>query len=233
MTIQALIFDVDGTLAETEEIHRLAFNAAFAQVGLSWFWDRDVYRDLLRVTGGKERMRLYADQRGLSRDEIPDAEIARIHALKTVRYGEMVRGGDCPLRPGVERLIRGARARGHRLAICTTTTRVNIDELVAATLGADGPGLFEVIVAGDEVRRKKPAPDAYLRAIDALGLEAGRCLAFEDSHNGLTAALAAGLTTIVTPSFYTSHESFEGAALVLPDLSGFDLQAFALDCPSS
>jgi beta-phosphoglucomutase-like phosphatase (HAD superfamily) len=93
--------------------------------------------------------------------------------------------------------------------------------------------LFEVIVAGDEVRRKKPAPDAYLRAIDALGLEAGRCLAFEDSHNGLTAALAAGLTTIVTPSFYTSHESFEGAALVLPDLSGFDLQAFALDCPIS
>jgi HAD superfamily hydrolase (TIGR01509 family) len=145
----------------------------------------------------------------------------------------MVRRGDCPLCPGVERLVRASRARGLRLAICTTTTRVNIYELIAATLGADGPGLFEVIVAGDEVRHKKPAPDACLRAIEALGLEAGRRLGFEDSHNGLTAALAAGLTTIVAPSYYTSHESFEGAAQVLPDLSGFDLQALMLECPIS
>jgi HAD superfamily hydrolase (TIGR01509 family) len=232
MTIQALIFDVDGTLAETEEVHRLAFNAAFAEVGLAWTWDRDVYRDLLSVTGGKERMRLFANWRGLSAEAMPDAEIARVHALKNVRYAEMVARGECPLRPGVERLIRAARARGLRLAICTTTTRVNIDALIGAALGAEGMGFFDVVVAGEDVRRKKPAPDAYLLAIEALKLAPARCLVFEDSRNGLDAALAAGLTTIVSPSYYTSHETFEGAAQVLPDLSQFALPAVAPASPA-
>ena len=210
MIIQALIFDVDGTLAETEELHRVAFNAAFREAGLDWSWDTDLYRELHRITGGKERMRHYADRRALTAKEMPDDHIARIHALKNARYAEMVRGGDCPLRPGVNRLIRTSHAGGVRLAICTTTTRVNVDALIAATLGAVGLGLFEVVVSGEDVRQKKPAPEAYLRVIDALGLDVGRCLAFENSRNGLLAARAAGLNTIVTPSLYTSHEIFRG-----------------------
>jgi beta-phosphoglucomutase-like phosphatase (HAD superfamily) len=138
--IKALIFDVDGTLAETEEGHREAFNSAFAETGLDWAWDVDLYRDLHRVTGGKERIRHYADRLGVSRDDLSDAAIAKLHWLKNERYSERVRAGQCPLRPGVERLIRTSNGRGMRLAICTTTSRVNVNELVEATFGAGGFG---------------------------------------------------------------------------------------------
>ena len=223
--IRALIFDVDGTLAETEEGHRHAFNAAFAEAGLDWAWDVDLYRDLYRVTGGKERMRRYADMRGLSASDLSDADIARLHARKNAHYAEIVRAGQCPLRPGVARLIRSSRARGLELAIATTTSRVNVVELVEATLRPDGLALFEAVVSGEDVPAKKPSPDAYLRVLEALGLLPCECLAFEDLRNGLLSAAAAGLATIVTPSLYTRHESFDGAAMVLPDLSGFDLAA--------
>jgi HAD superfamily hydrolase (TIGR01509 family) len=223
--IRALIFDVDGTLAETEEGHRRAFNAAFAEAGLEWAWDVNLYRELYRVTGGKERMRRYADMRGVSAAELSDADIAKIHARKNAYYAELVRAGQCPLRPGVERLIRTSGGRGLRLAISTTTSRVNIVELVEATLRPDGLALFEAVVSGEDVGAKKPAPHAYLRVIEALGLRADECLAFEDSQNGLLSAKAAGLATIVTPSLYTSHETFDGAAMVLLDLTDFDLAA--------
>ena len=225
--IKALVFDVDGTLAETEEGHRQAFNAAFAEAGLDWVWDVDLYRDLHRVTGGKVRMR-HADRRGAPAAELSDADIARLHQRKNASYAELVRAGDCPLRPGVERLILTSRARGLRLAICTTTSRVNIVELVEATLGAEGL----VIASGEDVRRKKPAPDAYLRVLEALGLRNDECLAFEDSRNGLLAARAAELEAVVTPSLYTSHESFDGAAVVLPDLSGFELATKGFAAPA-
>jgi HAD superfamily hydrolase (TIGR01509 family) len=221
--IKALIFDVDGTLAETEEGHREAFNSAFAETGLDWAWDVDLYRDLHRVTGGKERIRHYADRLGVSRDDLSDAAIAKLHWLKNERYSERVRAGQCPLRPGVERLIRTSNGRGMRLAICTTTSRVNVNELVEATFGAGGLDLFEVIVAGEDAPAKKPAPDAYLLVLKALALRPEECLAFEDSRNGLLAARAAQITTIVTPSRYTAHETFDGAALLLPDLGEFDL----------
>ena len=200
MKIRALIFDVDGTLAETEETHRAAFNAAFSEAGLDWCWGVDLYRDLLRVAGGKERLRYYAEVRGLTATELPDARLARIHALKNELYVRMVRLGACPLRAGVERLIRAAIDQDLALAICTTTSRINVEALIASTLGAGGLGLFDVIVAGEDVRAKKPAPDAYLRAIQSLGVPAEPCLAFEDSRNGLLAAQAANLKTVITPS---------------------------------
>ena len=223
--IKALIFDVDGTLAETEEGHRRAFNAAFAEAGLNWAWNVDLYRELYRVTGGKERIRSYADRLGLSVAELSDADIARLHGRKNAHYAEIVRAGQCPLRPGVERLIRTSRESGLSLAVCTTTSRVNIVELVQATLPPEGLGLFEAVVSGEDVPLKKPAPDAYLRVLEMLALRPDECVAFEDSQNGLLSATAAGLPTIVTPSLYTRHETFEGAAMVLPDLSAFDLTA--------
>ena len=227
MSIQALIFDVDGTLAETETTHRVAFNNAFAQCGVDWTWSHEVYRDLLKVTGGKERMRHYAETRGLSSVEIPNDLIVRIHTRKNELYSQMARRGDIELRPGVERLVRDALARGLQLALCTTTSRTNVYALIAAKFGPEGFGLFETIICGEDVRSKKPAPDAYLRVMEELHVPASDCLAFEDLRNGLMAALAADLSVIVTPSFYTAHEAFEGAAQILPDLAHFDLSRFA------
>ncbi|MDK9694794.1 MAG: HAD-IA family hydrolase [Siculibacillus sp.] len=224
MVVRALIFDVDGTLAETEEIHRAAFERAFAEDGLPWRWDVDLYRELLRVTGGKERIRHHLAMEGVG-PALDEARIARLHARKNEIYGEIVRSGGCALRPGVADLVRAAREAGLRLAISTTTSRPNVDALLAATFAGE-EGLFDPIVAGEDVAAKKPAPDAYLLAIEKLGLPAEACLVFEDSRNGLTAARAAGLATIVTPSLYTAHESFEGAAAILPDLTAFDLAAW-------
>ncbi|MFO1169009.1 MAG: HAD-IA family hydrolase [Rhodoblastus sp.] len=219
LTIRALIFDVDGTLAETEEIHRAAFNQVFAAHGLDWHWDVDLYRDLLKTTGGKERMRAYAGMTGAALDE---AQVQRMHLAKNAHYADLTRNGAAALRPGVENLIRRGHTAGLKLAICTTTSRANIAALLSATLGADALGLFASVVAGEDVAAKKPAPDAYLRVLEQLGLPAGACLAFEDSRNGLAAARGAGIATVVTPGIYTAHETFEGAAVVLPSLENFD-----------
>jgi len=225
MPIAALIFDVDGTLAETEEVHRAAFNRTFAEAGLPWVWDVDLYRELLKVTGGKERIRRWLEMVGVDAPALSDADVATLHAAKNAIYGEIVRSGACTPRPGVEALVREARMRGLRLAIATTTSRANVEALLPATFGPDGPSLFEVAICGEDVVAKKPAPDAYLRALEDLRLPAEACLALEDSANGLAAATAAGLRTIVAPSLYTAHERFDGAEAVLADLAGFDLAA--------
>ena len=224
---RAVIFDVDGTLAETEDTHRRAFNRAFREAGLSWNWDRDLYRKLLTVTGGKERMRHFVEDygaEGAPKDDL-DGFIQALHARKTVAYTQMVEDGELELRPGVRSVITEAQARGYRLAIATTTTPANVEALLTATLGAKGSDLFDVICAGDSVPNKKPAPDVYFRALDELGLPGGSCVAIEDSRNGLLAARAAGIETIVTPSIYTRDENFQEAALVIDDLELFDLSA--------
>ena len=221
---RAIIFDVDGTLAETEEGHREAFNTAFEQAGLGWSWDQDLYRRLLAVTGGKERIRYFIEDfgaEGAPQDNL-DEFIRALHAEKTTAYTELVGAGRLVLRPGVRELISTASERGYRLAIATTTTPANIDALLAATFGDAGQDLFEVICAGDSVPNKKPAPDVYLRTLEELHLPPGHCVAIEDSRNGLLAACAAGIPTIVTPSIYTVDEDFEEAAMIAADLAGVD-----------
>jgi HAD superfamily hydrolase (TIGR01509 family) len=215
MTIRALIFDVDGTLAETEELHRTAFNQTFAAAGLPWQWSVDDYTWLLRTTGGKERMRVWALHVG---SDLDDDLIARLHNEKTRRYGDLLAGGGLSLRPHVAELIAAARAEGLRLAVATTTNRPNVDALTKAAWGAPADLVFDVIAAGDEVAAKKPAPDVYLLALSRLGLPADAALAFEDSRNGLLSARAAGLRVVVTPSIYTAHEDFGGADALVPDL---------------
>ncbi len=224
---RAIIFDVDGTLAETEETHRKAFNRAFEGAGLSWSWDQDLYRALLAVTGGKERIRHFIENygaEGAPKDYL-DAFIRELHAEKTTAYTQMVKGGELELRPGVRSVIAAARQKGYRLALATTTTPANIDALLAATFGDTGNSLFEVICAGDSVPNKKPAPDVYLRALEELDLPAGSCVAVEDSRNGLLSACAAGIATIVTPGIYTRDESFDEAALVIDNLESLDFAA--------
>ncbi len=215
MPLEALIFDVDGTLAETEECHRHAFNAAFTAAGLGWHWDQALYGKLLDVTGGKERIRRYADTHG---EAIDDSAIARLHADKTARYVASVEAGAIALRPGVARLLHEARADGLRLAIATTTTPANVSALLRTTLGPDGAGLFECIGAGDMVAAKKPAPDIYQFVLDRMRLAPGHCLALEDTPNGLRAALGAGIATVATTSLYGGTEGFDDARLVVDGL---------------
>jgi HAD superfamily hydrolase (TIGR01509 family) len=214
----ALIFDVDGTLAETEELHRAAFNEAFVQAGLDWHWGRRIYRDLLRVPGGKERIRAY-DQMRRSGPPLSDKAIVELHQIKTDRFAALMAAASCPLRPGVDALLDAARARGQKLAICTTTTRVNIDALLDSTLGAGWEALFGAVVAADDVSRKKPAPDAYIEVLSQLDLPAGACLAFEDSRNGMLSAVRAGVPCIVTRSVYFSDDDFTGALAVVDELT--------------
>lgn len=220
MSIDALIFDVDGTLADTEEAHRAAFNLAFERFRLGWVWGRAEYRELLMVTGGKERITKHIHTLDLSPAEFKRllALVPDIHAEKTRLYSAIVSDGSVPLRAGVARLLDEALAAGCRLAIASTTTAANIDALLHTTLGTRGPEMFSVIACGDLVRAKKPAPDIYQLALRHLGLHADQAVAFEDSPNGLRSSVAAGLWTVVTPTFWTEGGDFSAAGLVLSDL---------------
>lgn len=220
-SLQALIFDVDGTLAETErDGHRPAFNAAFRDCGLDWFWDEQRYGELLAITGGKERIHHFAAKYApvIANDANFDTLVRQLHKIKTAHYLRLVDQGQLPLRPGVARLISEARQAGIRLAIATTTTPENVGALLRANLGNDAPGWFEVIGAGDVVPAKKPAPDIYQWVIERLGLPAAACLAIEDSEMGLKSALGAGLRCVVTISEYTRDHDFCGAGMVLEGL---------------
>lgn len=216
---RALIFDVDGTLAETEEAHRQAFNTAFAGAGLDWRWERTVYKELLRVAGGKERIRAFDNSRDGQPPLLSDSEIAELHRVKTRLYAELITKGGCPLRPGIRALLDAARQRGQHLAIATTTSRDNIDVLLAASLGKDWAELFAAIAAGDEVARKKPAPDVYLQVLSKLNLPASQCLAIEDSGIGLAAASGAGIPVLISRSAYFRDDDFSGAVCTLDDLT--------------
>ncbi len=219
--LKAFIFDVDGTLSDTErDGHRIAFNRAFDEYNIGWHWDADTYGELLAVTGGKERMKYYVDK-FLDADKVPAGiveKIPELHQAKTRHYTELLATGAIPLRPGVERLINEARERGFRLAIATTTTPENVTVLLEHTLGPESIGWFEVIAAGDIVAQKKPAPDIYEYALKEMKLNANECIAFEDSENGIKSSGAADLKTIITINGYTKDHDFKGASIVLDQM---------------
>jgi len=225
--LQALIFDVDGTLADTERAHLAAFNHAFREMGMDWVWGEALYTQLLDISGGKERILHYwkqanPDIKALNAQALND-RIGRIHELKTAAYENAVNNGEVSLRPGVLKLMDEALKAGMQLAIATTTSPVNIAALLRHAIGNDWRLNFSAIGDASTAPIKKPHPQVYLQMLDALQLPATQCLAFEDSSNGLRSATAAGLATIVTPNSFTAHHDFTGALKVIPDLSQVNL----------
>jgi HAD superfamily hydrolase (TIGR01509 family) len=225
--LKSLIFDVDGTLADTEEAHRAAFNYAFREAGYNWAWDLPQYTRLLEVTGGKERILHYwkqvqPDFQAMNNDAVLKA-VEQLHAFKTAAYERAVRAGAVQMRPGVMPLLDAAFQQGLQLAIATTTSSANISALLQTAIGPDWQLRFTVVEDASTAPLKKPHPLVYLQALHRLQLSAGDCLAFEDSANGLQSAQAAGLKTIVTPNRFTEQHNFQGAWRVLPSLQGISV----------
>ncbi|HEY6096212.1 MAG TPA: HAD family hydrolase [Gallionellaceae bacterium] len=226
MTIKAIIFDVDGTLADTEDAHRISFNKAFAENNLDWNWDVALYDKLLKVTGGKERIKYFVSDflKGYTKPDNFDDFVKHLHAVKTTHYTAMMRAGGVPLRPGVKQLITDARKAGITLAIATTTSPENVSALLEVGLGKNWADYFAANGCGDIVPAKKPAPDIYNWVLDKLKLAPSDCIALEDSLNGLRASLGAGIKTYITTNHYTRNQDFTGAAGVFEDLG--NLPAF-------
>lgn len=219
--LKALLWDVDGTLAETErDGHRVAFNLAFEAFGLPWRWDDALYGELLQVTGGRERLMHDMD----SRPDAPplagerDALARALHAKKNSLYAELVAGTGIPLRGGVLELMRECRHQGVRLAIATTTSRSNLEALLRRHMGDRWAAWFGAVVCGEDVQRKKPDPEVFVKALQALGIGPLEALAIEDSPGGVAAARAADCPVIVTRSFYFAQAAIEGALAVGPGL---------------
>ena len=220
MTLQALIFDVDGTIADTEEVHRQAFNATFLAMDLGWNWSEAEYMVLLGVSGGPERLAHYISSLRVSPAERQRLVglVPAIHREKTRLYYELISDGRAAARPGVARLMNEAREAGVKLALAATSTTANVEALVGAVLGPKALGWFGAVASADEVAQKKPAPDLYRRIVGTLRVPTDACVAIEDSANGVLAAKAAGLTTIATPSRWTATQDFSQADLVQPSL---------------
>ncbi len=218
---KAVLWDVDGTIAETErDGHRVAFNRAFEACGLPWRWDEALYGDLLHITGGCERL-LHDMQTRPDAPVLPtarDALARTVHAKKNALYADLVGTGLIPLRGGVSKLMVQCHARGVRMGIATTTSRSNVDALMRWHLGASWAQQFSVIVCGEDVERKKPDPAAYVQTLQRLGIGPLEAVAIEDSPPGAAGARAAGIPVIVTRSAYFEQSPIEGALAAGPGL---------------
>ncbi len=226
--LKALIFDVDGTLADTELAHLRAFNQAFEQEGMGWHWTLAQYTELLAVSGGKERMLHHWRQVSPDMTEVGagavQATIDRLHDVKTAFYEAAIQEGAVAFRPGVLSFMEEARAAGLNLAIATTTTPANVAALMRSALGVQWRSMFSAVGDAGNAPLKKPHPQVYLRVLADMALPARDGLAFEDSFNGLRAACAAQLATVITPNAFTAHHDFSGALRVVPDLGGVKLE---------
>lgn len=223
--MRALIFDCDGVLADTErDGHRPAFNQTFREFGVPVEWSEEEYGRKLQIAGGKERMASeltpeFVRANGLPEDpEGQAAELAKWHRRKTEIYTEMVAAGRLPTRPGIRRIIGEAQDAGWKLAVASTSAEPSVRAILEQAVGAERAARFDVVLAGDVVPKKKPAPDIYVLALQRLGADAGEALVVEDSRNGLLAAHGAGLRCVMTVNGYTEEEDDSEAILVVTSL---------------
>ncbi len=218
--MQAIIFDCDGVLVDTErDGHRVAFNRAFRQKGLNIEWGVKQYQELLKTSGGKERIKFYFNQTGWPADvDDKDTYIKEMHKLKTDLFMQLIESGELALRPGVARLVDEAIADKIILAVCSTSNERSVNLIVEKLLGQKRRKHFAAVLAGDVVSAKKPDPEIYNLAIERLDLQPRRCVVIEDSHNGMLAAKAAGLPCVITTNGYTENENFSRADLVVHEL---------------
>ncbi len=217
--LKAILFDVDGTLSETERHgHLVAMNRAFRTAGLDWRWSEELYSELLKIAGSAERIQHYIatynpDYSHVNKD--PDALVAEIIRYKNAGYRRIMASGKIPLRSGVERVLREIHCSDIRMGIATTTARQNVDDLLLKNIGGDVIDWFEVIAAGDIVLHKKPAPDIYVHALQQMDLQSDEVLAVEDSENGIHSALAAGISVLAVKSEYSKDHDLSGAKLLV------------------
>jgi HAD superfamily hydrolase (TIGR01509 family) len=226
--LKALIFDCDGVIAETErDGHRVAFNRAFKEAGLDVEWGIDEYGELVKIAGGKERMKAYFKRYSdiYPPDRFDDQFISKLHKRKTEIFMDMSAKGELPVRPGIRRLIDEAHERGIILAVCSTSNEKSVISLLQAVLGTQRLNWFNAVFAGDIVKAKKPAPDIYNLVKEKFGLEGSECFVVEDSRNGLLAAKAAGMHCVITVSFYSKDEDFSEANVVVSSLGEPNLPA--------
>lgn len=224
MKLEALIFDVDGTLVDTEELHRQAYNQTFLEFGFGWDWNTERYAELLAVSGGQARLAHFIDLIKLTPAEKTRLRrlIPAIHKEKTRLFGHLIASNSARLRPGVGRIIDEARRANLQVGLVASSASANVDMLISSALGPVLHKAISAVVSGELVARKKPAPDIYELALTMLRVPASGTIAFEDSTNGLAAAKAAGLYTVVTPSGWTAGQQFQGADLALPSLGDPD-----------
>jgi HAD superfamily hydrolase (TIGR01509 family) len=216
---KAVIFGAIGTIAETSDIQRQAFNKAFEEAGLDWNWNAETYRDLLKINGGQNRIRAYRDA-DPTRASVTDAMIVALHAAKTKHYVAMLSEGDVDARAGVVDLVNACRSNAIPIAFCTSTDIANVNALGAALADSLPFDWFTKIVTIDQISRPKPAPDAYVYCLEQLGLNANDVIAIEDTPASIASAKAAGIMTIATPGATTSEQDFSAADLVLSSLDG-------------
>jgi HAD superfamily hydrolase (TIGR01509 family) len=227
--VNALIFDCDGVLADTErDGHRVAFNRTFTEFGLPIEWTEEDYAEKLKTAGGKERMATeltpdFVRAYGLPADAEGQAEVlATWHKRKTAIYMEMVADGLLPTRPGIRRIIAEAQDAGWALAVASTSAEPSVRAILERAAGPERAHRFGVVLAGDVVPRKKPAPDIYVLALERLGVDPADALVIEDSRNGLLAATAAGVPCVLTVNDYTEEEDNSEAVLVVSSLGDPD-----------
>ncbi len=219
MGLQAIIFDVDGTVAETADLHRAAFNRAFEEHGLSWHWDRAIYAQLMPVEFTPPKLRLFAVAARRAGGQAPSHEVlAKIATRKAHIFSDLARNGAARLRPGVARLLQEAQAEGLLLGAVSTSTRAETQALLSATLGVHGLGWFSSLKTAEDAQVPTAERSLYQGVLDDFGIEGRRAIAIDDSATGTTAAYRCGLPVLATPSLYTARHSFAEAALTVSDL---------------